>query len=208
MNFLETTISRKISEADPTLDLLGSDRKLLQIANQDFANYMKFIRLSGKETANGYTAEKTEPSMKEKAELESFLTVWVSIWLKKWKNRVKLVFGNQSQESADKTQTFSKTEHLMEKMERKHEIIEILVSALIKNAEICGTEILAEHLLRTELGKKNSEDDINNKGQVLAILNDSLRKAREIAHNEGPLIFVRIDKGYYTQQTPKEIPRQ
>jgi len=205
---LETTISRKISEADPTLDLLGSDRKLLQIANQDFANYIKFIRLSGKEAANGDTAEKTEHSMKEKAELESFLTVWVSIWLKKWKNRVKLVFGNQSQESADKTQTFSKTENLMEKMERKHEIIEILVSALIKNAEICGTEILAEHLLRTELGKKNSEDDINNKGQVLAILNDSLRKAREISHNKGPLIFVRIDKGYYTQQTPKEIPRQ
>ena len=208
MNFLETTMSRKISEADPTLDLLGSDRKLLQIANQDFANYIKFVRLSGKETANGNTAEKTELSMKEKAELEPFLTVWVSIWLKKWKNRVKLVFGNQSQESADKAQTFSKTEHLLEKMERKHEIIEILVLALIKNAEICGTEILAEHLLRTELGKKNSEDDINSKGQVLAILNDSLRKAREIAHSKGPLIFVRIDKGYYTQQTPKEIPRQ
>jgi len=81
------------------------------------------------------------------------------------------------------------------------------VSTLIRNAEICGTEILAEHLLKTELGKRNSQDGINNNGQVLAVLNDAMRKAREMAHTTGPLIFVRIDKGYYAQQTRKEIPR-
>jgi len=86
-------------------------------------------------------------------------------------------------------------------------MIEILVSALIRNSEICGTEILAEHLLKTELAKKNTQDNINNKEQMLTILNDAMRKAREMAHTTGPLIFVRIDKGYYAQQTRKEIPR-
>jgi len=200
MNSLETMISRKIGEADPTLDLLGSDRKLLEIAHQDFTNYLKFIRHSGK-------AAVVDDSAEEKAELSSFLTVWISTWLKKWKNRVKLVFGNQSQEKSNETcESSLKAEQLLAKLEHRHEIIEILVSTLIRNAEICGTEILAEHLLKTELGKKNNQDDLN-KGQVLAVLNDAMRKVREMAHTTGPLIFVRIDKGYYAQQARKEIPR-
>ena len=201
MNSLETMISRKIGEADPTLDLLGSDRKLLEIAYQDFTNYLKFIRHSGKETAIDDSAE-------EKVELSSFLTVWISSWLRKWKNRVKLVFGNQSQEKSNETrETSLKAEQLLAKLEHRHEIIEILVSTLIRNAEICGTEILAEHLLKTELGERNSQVDINNNGQVLAVLNDAMRKAREMAHTTGPLIFVRIDEGYYAQQTRREMPK-
>lgn len=201
MTSWETMISRKIGEADPTLDLHGSDRKLLQIAHQDFTGYLKFIRLSGEEKVIGDSAE-------EKAELESFLTVWISIWLKKWKKRVKLVFGKESQEKSSETRDASlKAEQLLGKLTHRHEMIEILVSALIRNAEICGTEILAEHLLKTELAKKNIQDNINNKEQMLTILNDAMRKAREMAHTTSPLIFVRIDKGYYAQQTRKEIPR-
>ena len=42
MNFIETTLSKKIKEAEPTLDLQGADRKVLQVAIQDFTNYLKF----------------------------------------------------------------------------------------------------------------------------------------------------------------------
>ena len=142
--------------------------------------------------------KKLEQFTEEPAELDSFLTVWTSIWLKKWKNRVKLILGNQTQNSSSKiNKILSKAEPLWEELDCKQEMIEILVSALIRNGEICGTEILAQHILKMAIGEKNNLD-INKKEQVLAVLNEALRKAREMAQNTGPLIFIKINKVYYT----------
>jgi hypothetical protein len=187
---IETILSRKLEEFDSTIDALGSDRKVLQLANQDFANYLKFTRDSSR----------TDRSMEEKAELESFLTVWTGMWLKKWKSRVKLMWGNEVQKTSNKTnETLSKAEPLWKELKCRREMAEIVASSLIKNGEICGTEILAEHLLKMELGEKSNQD-INSKEKVMTVLNNTLRRAREMAQNTGPLIFVRVDKGYFTRQ--------
>jgi hypothetical protein len=82
------------------------------------------------------------------------------------------------------------------KIEHKQELQEIVVATLIKNGEVCGTEILAENLLKMELGEKNLEK-VNEKERIFTTLNNALRKAREMAQSRGPLIFVKIDKGYY-----------
>ncbi len=47
-----------------------------------------------------------------------------------------------------------------------------------------------------ELGEKNVQS-MTDKEQVFTIVNNALRKAREMAQSKGPLIFVKIDKGYY-----------
>ena len=49
-------------------------------------------------------------------------------------------------------------EPLWRKIEHKQELQEVVVSTLIKNGEICGTEILAENLLKMELGERNLEN--------------------------------------------------
>jgi hypothetical protein len=36
--------------------------------------------------------------------------------------------------------------------------------------------------------------------QLLNVVNDTLRKAKELAQSKGPLIFVKVDKGYYNGQ--------
>jgi len=199
MNFAETIISKKMEEADPTLDTLGSDRKLLQVAYQDFTNYLKFNRnFADEETNNFDLAQKIEQLYREDpVELESFLTAWTGIWLKKWKERVKLLIGKQNQDELSKvSKTLANAESHWRKLDCKEEMIGIVASTLIKNAEICGTEILAEYLLKMELGKK-IDQDVNSKEQVLAILNNALRKAREMAQSVGPLISVKIDKNYF-----------
>jgi hypothetical protein len=73
---------------------------------------------------------------------------------------------------------------------------EVVTSTLIRNGEICGTSILAENLLKMELGKKKKKH-INEEEWVVNVVNNALRKARKLARSKGPLIFVRIDKGYY-----------
>ena len=199
MNFTETMLSKKIKEAEPALDILGADRKVLKVACQDFTNYLKFnSNLANKETNISDPAEKIEQLHKEDpVEIESFLTVWTGIWLKKWKERIKLLIGKQNPNELSKdSKTLTQAESQWTKLECKEEMIEIVVSSLIKTAEICGTQIMAEHLLKMELGKK-TDLDINNKEQLLAILNNTLRNAREIAQRIGPLISVKIDKSYF-----------
>ena len=199
MNFVEIMLGEKLKDADPALDIIGSDRKVLQVACQDFTNYLKFHwNLIGKEANQCELVERLEKLFKEDSdELEAFLTVWTGIWFKKWKERVKLLIGNQNANKWNKmSKTLADVEPMWRKIEHKQELQEIVVSTLIKNGEICGTEILAENLLKMELGEKNLEN-VNDKERIFITVNNSLRKAREMAQSRGPLIFVKIDKGYY-----------
>ncbi len=200
MNFVEVMLTEKLKEAAPALDIMGSDRKVLQVACQDFTNYLKYHwNLVGKEANNLELAEKIEQYFKEDpVELESFLSVWIGIWLKKWTERVKLLIGSQSTNKWNNVaKTLSNAEPLWRKLEHKQEIMEVLEATLIKNGEICGTEILSENLLKMELGDKNNQN-LKDKELVLTILNNALRKARDMAQSRGPLIFVKIDKAYYS----------
>jgi hypothetical protein len=201
MNSLETLLSKKIEEAEPTTDILGSDRKLLQVACQDFINYFKFNQkqADGK-PRNTCLEDKLERLIKEDpAELESFLTVWTSMWLKKWKQRVKLLLGNQNQKNSNNSaNNLADGQLVWSKLECKREMMDILVSALIRNAEICGTEVLAENILKTELTKVNNQEE-DEKEHLLSVLSNSLRRAREMAQGCGPLIYVKIDKNYYVK---------
>jgi hypothetical protein len=192
-------LGEKLKDADPALDIMGSDRKVLQVACQDFTNYLKFHwNLIGKEANQCELVEKIDNLFKEDpAELNAFLTVWTGIWLKKWKERVKLLIGNQNANKWNKmSKTLTDVEPIWRKIEHKQELQEVVISTLIKNGEVCGTEILAENLLKMELGEKNVQN-ISDKERLFTTLNNALRKAREMAQSRGPLIFVKIDKGYY-----------
>jgi hypothetical protein len=199
MNFLEIILGEKLKGADPALDVTGSDRKVLHVACQDFTNFLKFHwNLIGKEASQCDLVEKLEKLFKENpGELEEFLTVWTGVWLKKWKQRVKLLIGKQN---ANKWRKASKNLRcagpLWKKVEHKQEIQEVVVATLIKNGEICGTEILSENLLKMELGEKRVKD-LKDSERILRVVNNALKKARGMAQSQGPLIFVKIDKGYY-----------
>jgi hypothetical protein len=197
MNSVKTILAQKIIEAEPALDILGSDRKVLQVACQDFANYFKFSwKVCEEANECNITDIMEQFSKSEPIEFDSFLSVWIGIWLKKWKERVKLLFGSQKLScSGEVSKSPENVEAMWEKLACKKEMKDIVVSALIRNAEICGTEILAETLLKREFGKLSSQE-INDK-QLLIVLNNTLGKAREMAHKIGPLIYVKIDQAYF-----------
>jgi len=199
LNFVELMIGEKLKDADPALDIMGSDRKVLQVACQDFTNFLKFHwNLVGKEASQCDLVERLDTIFKEdSSELDAFLTVWIGIWFKKWKERVKLLIGDQKASRWNKiSKTLMNAEPLWKKMEHKQEMQELIITTLLKNGEICGTDILSENLLKMELGEKHVQD-LSERDQVFIIVNEALRKAREMAQSRGPLIFVKVDKGYY-----------
>lgn len=199
MNFVEILLSEKLREKNPMLEILGSDRKVLQIACKDLTNYLKVNwNLVGKEANECDIAEKLEKMFREsKNELEEFLDIWTGIWLRKWKERVKLLIGNDNSKRWNHvSKILEKAEPIWKSLSNRQEIEDVVVFTLIKNGEICGTSILAENLLKMELGddkKKYMKDEEH----MLNVVNNSLRKARELTQSKGPLIFVKVDKGYY-----------
>jgi len=200
MHFIEILLSEKLKNKNPMLDVFGSDHKVLQIACRDLTNYLKVHwNLVGKEENECDVVDKLERFFNENPrELEEFIDLWTGMWLKKWKQRVKLLIGNQESRRWDKvTRTLKNAEPLWRRLKNRREMQEVVVSTLIKNGEICGTSILAENLLKTELGK-NKKSYVNKEERVLNVVNNTLRKARDLARSRGPLIFVKIDKGYYS----------
>ncbi|MCK4424628.1 hypothetical protein KAU93_03000 [Candidatus Bathyarchaeota archaeon] len=201
MNFIELLLSEKLKNRNPTLDLFGSDRRVLQIACQDLTNYLKVHwNLVGKEANECELVDRIEEFFNTNPkELEEFLAMWTGMWLKKWKERVKLLIGNQDAKRWKKvTKTLSNAEPVWRKLTNRQEMQDIVISTLIKNAEICGTSILAKNLLKMELGsKKKRRSYVSEEEQVLNVVNNTLRKARELTRSKGPLIFVKIDRGYY-----------
>jgi lipopolysaccharide biosynthesis glycosyltransferase len=200
MNFLEVMLVEKLQDADSNLNITGSDRKILQVACEDLTNYLKYHwNLIGTTANQCELVERLEHVLKENhEELEEFLSVWTGMWFKKWKERVKLLIGEQNANKwAKASKTVSNAEPLWQKLEHKQELREIVAATLIKNGEICGTEILSENLLKMELGGKRTQG-FSDKERVFFVVNNALRKARNMAQSKGPLIFVKIDKGYYS----------
>lgn len=199
MNYIELLLSEKLKSKNPMLDILGSDRKILQIACQDLTNYLKvFWNLVGKE-ANEYELinRLEEIYQKEQKELEEFIDLWTGIWLKKWGERVKLLIGNEDFKRWNKiTKIINNAEPIWRNLPNRREMQEVVISTLVKNGEICGTQILSENLLKMELGEHRRKY-ANTKEQTINIVNNTLRKAKELSRSKGPLIFVKIDKGYY-----------
>jgi hypothetical protein len=199
MNFIETLLSERLKEVNPTLDVFGSDRKVLQIACQDLTNYLKVHwNLVGKEANEFELVERLEKFFNEHpSEMEEFLAIWTGIWFRKWEERVKLLIGNENPNRWNRvTKLLADAEPIWRKLPNRGEMQELVTSTLIKNGEICGTSILAENLLKMELGEKD-RNYLNEQEQIMNVVNDTLRRARELTRSKGPLIYVKIDKGYY-----------
>ena len=199
MNFIEILLSEKLKDKNPMLDTLGSDRKVLQIACQDLTSYLKVHwELVGKEANDCDIVEKLEGIFNETPiELSEFLDVWAGIWLRKWAERVKLLIGNENSKKWSRTtRILNNGEAMWGKLSKRQEMEEVIISTLVKNGEVCGTSILAENLLKMELGEDEKEYT-SDEEQVVNVVNNTLRKARELAQSKGPLIFVKVDKGYY-----------
>lgn len=199
MNFIEMLLSEKLKDKNPMLDPLGSDRKVLQIACQDLTNNLKVHwDLIGKEANDCDIVEKLEKIFNETpTELSEFLDVWAGIWLKKWAERVKLLIGNENSKKWNRTtRILNNGEVMWGKLVKRQEMEEVIISTLVRNGEVCGTSILAENLLKMELGEDEKEYN-SEEEQIVNVINNTLRKARELTQSKGPLIFVKVDKGYY-----------
>ncbi|MCL2135484.1 MAG: hypothetical protein FWH37_08050 [Candidatus Bathyarchaeota archaeon] len=199
-SFLEKKIGEKLKEIDPNLNFSGSDFRILFMAQQDFNNYMRFRGnfIGKKITRKKIEAKIEEQYKKDRTALEVELTVWSTIWFKKWEKRVKLLIGDREQKRwSDKIVPVNNDDLLYWKnIKHKKELIELVICTLIRNNEICGTEIIAKELIK-EAFREKCGHAANDQECIFNALNSALRRAREISRCDVALIFIHVDKNYY-----------
>jgi len=201
INIIEQLLSKALRSRNPQLDLWGSDRKVLYIAYQDLMNFLKVHwelvdkgadEFELKEKINGYFCEKPQ-------ELEEFIHLWSGIWMKKWKERVKLILEKGNQQHWKRiNKLLNKAGPIWKQLKNRNQLKDLVIEALIRNGEICGTSILAEDMLKAELGlcaegKLYTEE----RERLLDVVNNVLGKVRKISRSKGPLIFIKIDRRFF-----------
>ena len=199
MDIVEALLAEKLRSRNPTLDFSGPDRRILRIACQDLKNYLKVCwGLVGKEGGGQKLLERFERFYwMEPKQLGEFLDLWSGMWLRKWRERVKLVVGGEEWGRLNGTaKTLRRGEKVWMNLANRREMLDLVASTLVKNGEICGTSILAENLLKMELGENAGKYMCGREG-IVNVVNNVLRKARRLARSRGPLIFVRMDRGFY-----------
>jgi len=201
MNFLELLLSQCLKDHNPLLNLQGSDRRVLQIACEDLINFLKVHwELISREDGDYDLIDKIQKYFEENTEeFSSFVSIWAGLWIKKWSERVKLLIGSEGSPQWSKVnKRLSKVEPLWRQLKDREEMKDILVESLIKNGEICGTTIMAENLLKLELGAYEEKHSWGSEQEKLVnLVNTTLRKARQLSYSKGPLIFVKIDRKYF-----------
>jgi len=198
MNLIQLLLLESLRNRNLHLDLQGSDKRILSIASQDFMNYLIFHwKLTSQEITQPQFTERIRRYLHEKPEeLKEFLNIWSGIWIKKWNERVRLVTETEESQRLKKNRKrLSQVEPTWRQLRNRSEIEDIIVQTLIRNGEICGTSILTEHLLKTELASRiKRKTSTNSLEDLLDITNRVLARARHLSRSKGKTIFIIIGK--------------
>jgi hypothetical protein len=181
---LAIQLAKNIRQQEPTLDLEGADRKVLQVALQDLTSYLSYLQ----------TQHQPIDAEEAPQEVNAFLSVWTGMWLKKWRQRFGLLIG-ENNPRAEAPQTAGRSCIQWENLGCREELTRLVVDALIRRSEICGTKIIAEDILRREI--QVASGDVNSREVVFKILGRALEKVEAVSQSSKPLVMIKIQKNYY-----------
>jgi len=190
MSWTDILIQETLQELEPTLDLNGVDIRLYQICLEDFKSYLKWLIKESKKNGNGINTFSGEES-KEACE---FIKIWVGLWWKKYKERVKLQLQSPIPPDNLLLQGINYLKFFT--IEEQVGIVEMVTEEFIKNGEICCSKILADSLFKRILGRY-SPSKVWTKADKINLVTQLKGEARRIARVHGCLVFIRIDKRYY-----------
>lgn len=195
---LVTMLSRKlVSEFG---DLNRAEKKfMVRVSTEDFLNYVKveqgFIYdYSPDERASFYLEVLSE---REPLKLSYLLDEWFSVWALKWRQRVRLAMG-EVEDGA-----------LIEKMRRRTaalvglpmvgEARRFALGSLIRNGEVCFTNLLSDSVVRGVLyhmlSRANSSEEVKKalERNPTLLLDEIIKRVRSIVKYKGPLVTLRLE---------------
>ena len=182
-----------------------SEREAVFMANVALADFKNFLKvkesLQGETYVNDIVNEKLEGMLRKKS-IDKELKDWLVLWLEKWRERVKIVFSEKELKkysSRDNSNLELSLNRMINSIRYWNELKELTIGSLIRNNEICFTDLTAENILKAEIQKiylrikeKRKVIDILNKNPLF-LLNSIINRVKELKKTNGPAIVIKLD---------------
>ncbi len=187
-------LAQELENQIPDFDPHGQDRRLLAFAYRDLENCLGV----GWKAANHrqLLTMMLRAAENHREEVKAFLKVWVSRWLGKWRERVRL-FQKTPKFSKRHLRSLRRAKRIYERMKKRRELKRLIVQKLVKQGEVCMAGLIAENLIIEEIahqlnrysGKASMKKIGLNPAEILQRV---LSKVKTLAHRKMPLIYLKI----------------
>lgn len=197
-------IKHRLNELLLSFDPVHLEHKLFNMAVEDFYNYLRYTWSVELQEWMPAEVENDDPSPSEKLRRLIFdwlekdpksakeeLDAWVSLWLVKWRERVKMLFGTEEyNKNIEHNQMLAQKGSSIMGHEELKQFKEPILFTFISQGEIAGTEILTDTIIKREVGKlRHAPREIKEKVQFL---NTCMTEARSLSRTTGHFIFVSV----------------
>lgn len=196
-----------LKKIEPSLELQGRDQRLLHICCADFKNYSDYLEENSMNsegimpssvamevdlTTGDYRVEEND----ETEEIVEFVQMWVKGWRKKYLERVQITVKKFPSFKSSKTR--ERGARMMSNFSKEEidGIKKAIVRTLIKNGEICCTDILTDASFKAVLGRYSKEGEWTPE-KKLNFMSSIIREVKRMSHTRGVLVFIKPDKRYY-----------
>ena len=147
-------LAKELEGEIPDVDIYGSERKLLDFAFQDLETCLD-------SECSKVSFDDIEKALNDETnldEIKSFLTVWTTRWLKKWRERVTLC-QKIPQISLAHIKIKNRAAKVFKQMEKEKELKRLVIQKLINKGEVCMVNLIAENLIIEEIAQRLKAND-------------------------------------------------
>jgi len=184
-------LAEELKEYIPQFEPYSADYQMVVYASKDLEEWMRYKWSLN----NGAFYETLGRIIEDKYdEFHIFLKSWVSVWLDKWRERVRLLH-TKPKLPPNVMKRLKEAKRIYQKSEFKRELKELLTKKLIRHGEICMAGFIAENLIIEEITRRlrDVKPDSNNvKLDPIDIYNSLSRRIFSLSKEKGPLVYLRI----------------
>jgi len=196
MGVFTDLVRSKLKEYVPQIG--DSDDRLYQIATEDLKLYLMYKwNFESHLLESDFTDKFLECVTEEGEDILPLIDLWFSNWIVKWNQRVKIIVKDK-----DWNVNVNQLSKLIKRGASLLEPKEIeeykwpIVNTFIEHGEIACVNIIADQIIKREIGKE-SEVHTWNLERKLQFINMLMKKVVGYISFKGPLVFVKLDKIYF-----------
>ncbi|MCD6465156.1 hypothetical protein J7L27_02175 [Candidatus Bathyarchaeota archaeon] len=195
INFRNRFLSLLIREFEkyiPQFKPYSLDYQMVVYASKDLETWLK-VKLNTNDSRIVYKTLR-EYLMNNPRDLKVSINFWVGMWLKKWRERVRIL-STKFEMPKKYVEKIRKARKIYKHMDYRHELKNIAVKKLVNQGEICMVEFIAENLILEEIAKRIQKSNKDSQFIVLdplSMYNAISSRIMRLSKEKGPLVYLNI----------------
>ena len=186
---LISLLAKEIDRYVPDFEPYSSDYEMIAYAYRDLEEYLMYIwSIDDKEDLSLRIQETLKH---ESNDFKIFINVWASRWVKKWKERVKILL-TKPKIPPQIVKRYEGAKNVYRGLENRNELKKMVTRRLISKNEICMVGTIADNLIIEEIVRCYPIFNENTKIFSLGLFNSISFKISKLSEEKGPLIYLNI----------------